>query len=119
MLDLVTATGPGGHNDGAKRLSSHLLNQRFSHFQRKFICRSQRSKGSRHAATTGFQQSNISFRQAFRELLHETGIQQRLRMAMRVDDYIRRFGVECERVWLVLKQLFNELLEQKRTLRNL
>src|SRR5688500_1435758 len=113
MLDLVTATRARGDDDGVFRLSTDLLDERRGDLEREIVFRFERTKGAGHSAATGIEQSGVSSGQTRGEPGHETGFDQRLRMAMRVDRDLAGLIIELKRVRLALEQIVDELFKEK------
>src|SRR5205814_674225 len=107
VLDLMTATGAGGDDNGAEGLGADLLGERFADFAGEFVFGSERAKGASHSAAAGVEERNGAGGQASGELLHESGIHQGFGVTMGMDDDVGRFVIELKRGGFVVEKLFD------------
>src|SRR5437899_3138364 len=109
----MAATGAGRDNDGAKRLASDFLGQRFGDLEREFIFVGQCTKCARHAATSGVQKRNFALGHSPSQASQKPGMEVGFEVTMSMDDDARGSWLEQKCIRLVVHQLVEELLEKK------
>src|SRR5881394_1845120 len=86
--------------------------------QREVVFPFERAERAGHSAATGVEQGCGSARQTRGEPRHESGFDERFRVAMRVDRDVAGYFLECKRVGFALEKVFDELLEEMTALRD-
>src|SRR6516162_10068912 len=90
ILDLVPTAGTRGNNYrvGSKAFPN-FLDERCRHLEREFVFLLKHPKDTSHSAATGIEQDCLSTGKSLYQANHETGMQKRLRVAMRMDRDLR------------------------------
>jgi hypothetical protein len=113
MLDLMAATGAGGHDNRAGRLALDLFDKRLGDFQGEFVFLGERAERAGHAAAAGVKHGDARCGRRRASRAMKAGFSQRLGVAMGVDGNVAGLGLKRSASGSRAEQVFDELLEEK------